>query len=104
MSRLPNPRLSHRKYDMTVKVELSKNKPNISNPSPNTLRARARARVIVCIYVYMHVCTYVCTRYVSSERPSTTSKEVCTALMSSVHYVQHNPKNCMGLSSKINNQ
>jgi len=54
-----------------------------------------------CMYVYMHVCKIVC-MYLSSERLSTTSNEVCTAVMPSVH--QHNPKSCVVLSSKINNQ
>jgi len=49
----------------------------------------------------MYECMYV-RMYVSSERPITTSNKVCTALMASVH--EHNPKNCVGLSSKINNQ
>jgi hypothetical protein len=81
---------------MTVKMGLIKNKHNISNLSPKTQCARMRERD------FMYVCTYV-RMYVSSERPST-SKEICTALMRSAHYVQHNPKNCVGLSSKINNQ
>ena len=63
---------------MTVKMELIKNKPNISNPSPNTQHARARVIVCmyyVCMYVCMHACMYVHT-YVGMYRLKSPLRQV----------------------------